>query len=122
MNVVYVFLTVIGLLTLLVPAVAIFRRSKKDKQKLKESFEKGVQQGRASAIEEMEKVREERGLGYREAALVVGKKCASCSRKCIHCAREESTQKEFDAAEAEDLYVHHVKEQERTAKKQMEES
>ena len=133
MTTLYVFLVLMGVLTLLVPAVSIFLRSKKDKQKLKAYFENGVRHGRAAAIAEMEKIREDRGVGYRESAMIAGKKCASCERKCIHCARQDADvsrnidyvvealskvdPKKFDEAEADDLYVHHVKEQERTANK-----
>ncbi len=45
--------------------------------------------GRAKALAEMNRIREDRSVGYREAAKVVRRVCASCDRKCLHCALAE---------------------------------
>lgn len=54
---------------------------------LLKGFDEGYGQGWDEAVDEIEEMREERNVGYREAAHIVGKRCAVCSRKCLHCAK-----------------------------------
>lgn len=48
----------------------------------------GYGQGREETLAEVEEMREEKNVGYREAALIIQKKCAVCGKKCLHCAKK----------------------------------
>lgn len=99
MNIPLLSVALTAVLVILIPFFSILWRSKRDKKTLakstQESYERGLKEGRAAALAEVEQIKESRSVSYREAAMIAGNKCASCGRGCIHCAREakESTSK-----------------------------
>jgi hypothetical protein len=109
-------ITAIG--TIVGPAIAIFRSNQKLRYEMKRQQEEAeklrleerkffYEKGRATAFEEMKKIREDRGVSYRGAAEIAGQLCAHCQRKCIHCAREgkEVELHRLDAADMLDLKI-----------------
>lgn len=56
---------------------------------LEEGGNQGRKLGRKEALAEVEEMREEKNVGYREAALIIQKKCALCGKKCLHCAKHK---------------------------------
>ena len=71
--------------------VALFVRWRLDADKAaqyaEEQFEAGKATGKNEAKLEIEKIKEERNLDYRTAARVYAEECASCGKKCLHCAK-----------------------------------
>lgn len=89
--------------TVIGPATAILATNTRLKKELAEAerlrleertlfFEKG----KAVALAEVAKIKEDRGVSFRDAAKIAGHQCAHCSRKCLHCAREAKAEGEID--------------------------
>jgi hypothetical protein len=109
-------ITAIG--TIAGPAIAIFRSNQKLRDEMKKQKEEAerlrleerkffYEKGRTTAIEEIKKIREDRGVGFRDAAAIAGQLCAHCQRKCIHCARagKEVELHRLDEADMLDLKI-----------------
>lgn len=96
--------------TIVGPAVAILTNNKKLKKELEEAeklrlaertlfFEKG----KTVALAEVTKIKEDRGVSFRDAAKIAGHQCAHCSRKCLHCAREAKAEGEIDFSKVDEV-------------------
>lgn len=64
------------------------KRSRTFLEGVNEGREEGREEGRRQTLVEVEEMREEKNVGYREAALVIQKKCSVCGKKCLHCAKK----------------------------------